>query len=91
MSYVEKSWENKKIEHLIPHRAFVVEKKGLNQRQVELKLFCDRMPDLDPRTIAVAMSMVATEELHETYEAINKRARNFTALWKWHFMPTKKK
>lgn len=61
----------------------------LNKRQAELKLFCDRMPSLSPALIASKMAHIPTGELHETYEAISKNARNFTALWRWHFMPKK--
>lgn len=63
--------------------------KITSQRQAELKLFCDRMPTLSPGLIACKMAHIKTEDLHETYEAINKNARNFTALWRWHFMPKK--
>lgn len=61
----------------------------LNTRQAMLKLFCDRMPDMPPSLIAAKMAHIPTEQLHETYQLISKGAKNFTALWRWHFMPKK--
>lgn len=63
--------------------------KIVNRRQAELKLFCDRMPSIPKSTVAALMSHIPTEELHELYTRWDKEARNFTGLWKWHFMPKK--
>lgn len=71
------------------NRTFTIE-QTLNKRQAMLKLFCDRMPSLKPSLIAAKMAHIHTDELHETYTLIDKGARNFTALWRWHFMPAAK-
>lgn len=39
--------------------------------------------------VASKMSHIATEELHEHYQMLNK-SKNFCALWHWYNMPKKK-
>ena len=63
--------------------------KTLNQRQANLKLFCDRMPTVPCALVGQMMSHVATEDLSEHYQLLSKGAKNFTALWRWTYMPKK--
>lgn len=64
--------------------------KTLNKRQAMLKLFCDRIPSLPASTVCSLMSHIETDDLHAIYTKFDREAKNFTALWKWHFMPKKK-
>jgi len=67
-------------------------KKNLNPRQAALKQFCDRIHDkaLTDQTIAMMMSHMTVEEINEAYHYMDKHARNFTAYWKWCYMPKKR-
>ncbi|MBM9595498.1 hypothetical protein [Roseitranquillus sediminis] len=40
------------------------------------------------REIGAAYHVVRSIE--EAYQEIDKKARNFAALWRWHFMPKKR-
>lgn len=80
---------NTKMKTITP-RVFTIG-QTLNERQVLLKPFCDRMPSIKASTVCSLMSHIPTGDLDALYKKFDTEARNFTALWKWHFMPKRAK
>lgn len=69
---------------------FKIAEKNLSDRQAALKQYCDKMPDLKPSLIATKMAHLSVDQLNQNFHYMQKQAKNFTAYWKWCFMPKKK-